>query len=195
LEYIATLENITFEIVFITAYSAYAIKAFRLNAIDYLLKPIIEEDFCDAVNKTLAKIGLTNQTYNQIGIKQLQLLNTNEQKNINTIVLNDKLNHALVNFNAIVYLESQYGTTVFYYEVENKGVVKFTTGYILSHYEEVLPADLFCRIHKKYIINIRKIEKVDIVNKMEVSMIKNIQIPIGRRRVKDLTTIISKVNN
>ena len=57
-------------VVFTTAYDQYAIKAFELNAIDYLLKPFSEERFADAINKL--KIKLTNGTKDVISVQTIQ---------------------------------------------------------------------------------------------------------------------------
>lgn len=139
-------------IVFTTAYPEFAVEAFEVQAFDYLVKPISFERFLMCVEKVKLEKSKNSE-------KQSQFITLKENKRLYKINLND-----------ILHLEA-YGDYVKVYTVEKVFLIKER----LSNYEK-LSADFFLRIHRSYIVNLRKIEFVE-GNSVSINSIK---IPIAQ---------------
>jgi DNA-binding LytR/AlgR family response regulator len=147
-------------IIFTTAYSEYAVEGFKVDAIDYLLKPIGYNDFLRAVNKAKA------------------VYESKEQKNI---VVNAVADHLFVKsdykilrieFSDIKYIESMH-EYVRIHRVSNKPVMTLLS---LKAIEEQLPKDRFMRVHRSFIVNK---EKIKIVERNRIVFENNIYIPVS----------------
>lgn len=128
-------------IIFTTSYDKYAIKAFEIGAIDYLLKPFSEERFNEAVNKVLLKITSKRSSKS----KQNFALSFKEG-GINYIIA----------YEEIIFLSANKRNTAIHTEDRC-----FETSIPIKNIEEKLPADIFHRIHRKYIINIKYIIRME----------------------------------
>ncbi len=139
-------------VVFTTAYDQYAIKAFELNAVDYLLKPFSKERFDAAVNKVLDKIR-TGQTIPKISPAGLR---SNIQENLTRIVVKNGNNINVIPVNEINFIEAQEDYVMIY---TNKS--KYLKSQTMNFLEQNLPENQFIRIHRSYIVNIEKIDKIE----------------------------------
>ena len=161
------------EIIFTTAYNQYAIQAFELNAIDYLLKPFSKERFFEAVQKAVSKVESHTKTESQISnLVQQPITETLER-----VVV--KSNHKIhvIPVNKMKYLEAQDDYVMIYHN-EGKHLKQAT----MKYFEKHLDPEQFLRVHRSYII------RIDQVNQLE---------PYGKdsyvARLKDGATIkISK---
>jgi len=170
-----------FEVVFVTAYEEYAIKAFRLNAIDYILKPISITELKGAVQKLKDKIRYKkiladkNTSYTELS-EQV----SNKVKPIK-ILLKDIHTMEFVDFNDIYFVEAQgsYSRIVF---SKNQVVKEMVLSNPLSDYEELLPTEQFFRIHRSYLINCAHIKKIQSDGSNQVIMKDDLAIPVSRRR-------------
>lgn len=171
-------------IIFTTAYDQYAVKAFRLNAIDYLLKPINPDQLVFAVNKAI-------QEFDQKHIQVQQLEWLKEQKN-DTKEVGDKIaistHQGLIQIliNEIIRCEANSNYTTFYLSNNQKIVATRS----LIEFEDSLTDFDFFRVHKSHLINTRQIKKID-WNTMQVIMNDDSGIEIARRRKDAFLTIIS----
>ena len=146
------LDEINFEVVFITAYSNYAIKALNLSAAYYILKPIDIDELIAAVDK------IKSNNENQKGIHSTQILaeniksiNNREQK----IVLPQMDGFEVVKIKHIIRAEAADNYTILYLE-DGK---KYTLSKTLKHYEELLSDFGFLRSHKSHLINLEQVAK------------------------------------
>ena len=138
------LTNKDFELVFVTAYDHYAIKAIRSCALDYLVKPVEVEELKAAVAKAAE---LRNKTSSS---SQLDLLLDHLQKKqpkLLTIPTSDGLQ--FINIEDIIYLEANDNYSNIHLSTNQKFLVSRT----LKDFEELLPADIFIRIHHSSIVN------------------------------------------
>lgn len=174
-------------IIFTTAYEEYAVKAFELNAIDYILKPLSEK----RLNVTIDKIqGL---------LKNRQPRNDNVYKAIynieNALNINAKLGfwwedkYVLINYEEIVYLEAcRKHTLVYTFDKKYESTSSF------GELENKLDKKVFIRIHRSYIININHIKEVGewFSNRLCVVMRKyeRNKIPISKNNLKKFKNII-----
>jgi len=133
-----------FELIFVTAYDHYAIKAIRSCALDYLVKPVDVEELKAAVAKAA---GMRNKNS---AASQLDLLIEHLQKKqpkLLTIPTSDGLQ--FINIEDIIYLEANDNYSNIYLSTNQKFLVSRT----LKDFEELLPSDIFIRIHHSSIVN------------------------------------------
>jgi two-component system LytT family response regulator len=145
-------ESIDFEIVFVTAFSQYALEAINLSASNYLLKPLDIERLMEAVEKVSDRISQKNQ----IQTSNILLENLNiENKQLKKVVLPLLDGFEVVILKDIVRCEANDNLTVFHLRDGNKKTVCRT----LKFYEDVLNDYDFARIHKSHLININSVKQ------------------------------------
>ncbi|KOH42520.1 LytR/AlgR family response regulator transcription factor [Sunxiuqinia dokdonensis] len=149
------------KVIFTTAYRDYAIEAFELDVIDYLLKPISLLRFSKAINRFYQRVNETASSVTDL---------TQNLPADHLFVKADKKLHK-VSFNELVYLES-YGDYVLVHTEKGKITVKER----ISHLEEQLPQNRFLRVHRSYIISIDKVSSL-LPGLVELGTHK---VPIGR---------------
>jgi len=142
-------------IIFTTAFDQFAIKAFEMNAVDYLLKPFSKDRFESAVQKAIQRIGLEKSNVNTI----LDTLKENVQESRGTLDrvvtrLGSKV--TVIPVDRIWYIESADDYVMIYSELGNH--LKEKT---MKFFEEHLPANNFVRIHRGSIINLAQIAAID----------------------------------
>lgn len=141
------IEEVSFKVVFVTAYDSYAIKAFIFNALDYLLKPIELKQLKRVFEKLQqidAKSYITKQELNHI----LDNFSKNDQERKIVVHESNKIN--FIGCSEIIYLTSK-GNYTYLYLKNNKKILSSST---LKIYQEMLPESIFIRVHKSFIINI-----------------------------------------
>ncbi len=140
-----------FQVVFITAFNEYAVKAFRYNAVDYLLKPISIEELKEATKKAVGKINSLAGNINILeALKQLKI-------NLTIPKIGLPVLDGLVFFNPdeIIRVEAK-GS---YATVYLTGGKKITASRNLKNLENILPDSSFLRVHHSWIINMRYLKK------------------------------------
>jgi DNA-binding LytR/AlgR family response regulator len=150
-------------IVFTTAYSEYAVEGFRVNAVDYLLKPFGLQDFQRAANRL--KERMRNK---ELGMRNEEL----EMRNDDSLFLKTDYRIVKVSIPDIRYIEGMSEYLKVWIEGEPKPIITLLS---MKKMEERLP-DYFMRIHRSYIINLNKIQEV---NKNRVIMDQDTYLPIG----------------
>jgi len=150
-------------IVFTTAYSEYAVEGFRVNAVDYLLKPFGLQDFQRAANRL--KERMRNE---ELGMRNEEL----EMRNDDSLFLKTDYRIVKVSIPDIRYIEGMSEYLKVWIEGEPKPIITLLS---MKKMEERLP-DYFMRIHRSYIINLNKIQEV---NKNRVIMDQDTYLPIG----------------
>jgi len=146
------LDNIQLRVIFVTAYSEHAIRAFRVNAIDYLLKPVKIDELQAAVARVRDNLNNnSSQTAQLVSlIKDLTAGSLHPQP----ITINHLKGFDVIKTEDIVMCRADGFCTVFHL-VSKK---KITGSKNLKHYEELLPATSFMRVHHSYIINLQYVQ-------------------------------------
>ena len=142
------------EIIFTTAYDQFAIKAFDLNALDYLLKPFEKRRFLIAVNKAIDKIRSGTES-SEPGNKLMSKM-TDLQAPVNRIVVRKGNAIDIIPIEKVRYVESQ-DDYVMIYHTAGKALKQQT----MKFYENNLPKSDFIRIHRSYIVNVTEIKKIE----------------------------------
>lgn len=174
IEFVRGLQNPPL-VVFTTAYSEYAIDGFRLDAVDYLLKPFSFEEFARSVKKAASLIELA-QLRNTISEEtidgQIATEESLAEENLDYISVKADYKVSLVRHSDIIYIESV-GEYVRLHLTDN---TTLTTLFRLKNMDSALPDDKFMRIHRSYIINLSHITGY---TKGKVYMDNKESLPIG----------------
>lgn len=134
------------KVIFTTAYEKYALEGFKLDIIDYLLKPFSYEEFLRAVQKAQKQIKLDKGALNKV--------DTNNE----FLFLKSEYKIRRINFNDILYIEGLKDYVKVYTRGTNKPILSLST---LKLFESKLPADKFMRIHRSFIVNLEKIDTIE----------------------------------
>jgi two-component system LytT family response regulator len=159
------LPHRNFEVIFVTAYDHYAIKAIKFSALDYLVKPVEVDELKAAVDKAIQKATqkATQDKHNpkisqdqdnlRLEILLQNLKTEKDQRQRIAIPSMDGLQ--FVRIDDIIYLEAESNYTVLYLTTRSKLTVSKT----LKEFEDLLPSASFVRIHHSYIINCNAVER------------------------------------
>lgn len=183
-EVLEQFDTIDFKVVFVTAYNQYAIKALRMNAMDYLMKPIEQEELREALDKFVNNEMVTTQ-------EQVQQLNQfNSGKILDTLALSTQEGLHFVKTDDIMFLEAS-GCYTYIYLNNN---IKHLVSKNLAVFEEVLKDNpVFFRPHKSHIINLRFIKQYIRGEGGELIMQNNSSITLSRNKKQEFLGLFNKV--
>lgn len=168
------LEGQPLNVIFVTAYNEYAVKAFKLAAIDYLLKPVNSKDLMNAIQRAQDQLE-TRLLKTRLSLVVQQL--TEQQQVPDRIVLKTAESIHLVEINTIVCCEASKNYTIFYLNNKEKILVSKH----LSAYENILPSGHFLRSHKSYLINTQHIIRYD-KRESTLELVNGQRVPVSVRR-------------
>ena len=179
-QFLERISPVPFNVIFVTAYDEYALKAFKLNAIDYILKPISISELTVAVAKVKEQLEVKrllseNTSYSQVS--QMVSGATNPEN----IVLKDNTNLDVVAFNDLMFIEAMgsYSKIYFLKDGIEKNVIMSKA---IAEYEEMLPEELFFRVHKTFLVNCKYIASILKDNSYMLMLKNKLTIPISRRK-------------
>jgi two-component system LytT family response regulator len=168
------LPSIPEHIVFISAYNQYAIKAIKFGALDYLLKPIVEEELKEAIERFRKKKEKNPIWQQQIALVQNNMRHKPELPE--TIALHTLNKVSIIPVVDIVYCKGDGPYTSFFLKDNSKELVSKP----LKFYEELLPPPFFLRTHQSYLVNRSYIKGIS--NSEVLQLSNNIEIPVSTRR-------------
>lgn len=141
------LKSINFKLIFITAYSEYAVKAFKYSAFDYIVKPLNVEE----LKKAIMRIPLIDRVDNKVRVKTLkENLQSQDDGALKTVALPEFNGFAIVNVEDIVRCEGKRNYTRIIFKEASEKVVSRT----LLEFEHLLTPLGFVRIHRSHLVNI-----------------------------------------
>ena len=149
---ISKIDKIDFEIVFTTAYNEYAIQAFKVNAVDYLLKPISKNELIEASKRVKDRLNKTNNNFNVNAL--INGLGVSKPMQ-GRIALSNMDGLDFIDVNQIIRCEADSNYTTVVLE-KNK---KLTVSKTLKEIEELLISYSFMRVHNSHVVNLHKITK------------------------------------
>ena len=135
-------------IIFTTAFEQYALDGYRVNALDYLLKPISYTDFLQAVNKAVRWFELKQRADSA--------LSSNKAKDV--IYVKSEYKVVQIELNRILYIEGLKDYIKIYLEDRSRPVLSLIS---MKAMEEKLPSDRFVRVHRSFIVQKSKIKIID----------------------------------
>lgn len=179
------IEPYNYAVIFVTAYNEFAIKAIKFSAIDYILKPIDEPDYINAVERALASLD-SNNLQDQVET----FFNYYEKKTQNRkIVLKtaDAIN--IVEVSDITHCKSDSNYTTFYLQSGEKIMISK----VMKEYEEILSEYGFFRPHHSYLVNLNYIHKLDKTDGGFLILKGGSEVPVSLRRKKKLIEMLEKL--
>lgn len=162
-----------FEIIFITAYDQYAVKAFELSALHYILKPINYLELIEAVDR----FGNRNKS-EDVFDKKFAVLKNSLTGNSNKIILPDTSGLQIVDIDDIVRCEADHNYTICYLTNSKK----LTISKSLNKFETLLEDVFFCRIHNKHLVNLKYIKKYNKGSGGSITMNDGAEINVSKGR-------------
>jgi two-component system LytT family response regulator len=145
-------KEINFNIIFVTAYDHYAIKAIKFSAVDYILKPVDPEELVTAVNRFESQL----ETKKSLDKKFKTLLsNVKPENKLKKVGIPDGDGLVFINLSDIIRCDSDGNYTYFLLTTGKKIIVSRTLG----EYEQMFADDNFFRIHRSHLINLEHVKK------------------------------------
>ncbi|MEA3503825.1 MAG: LytTR family DNA-binding domain-containing protein [Bacteroidota bacterium] len=171
-------------VIFSTAYDEYAVKAFEVNAVDYLLKPFTRKRFSDALNRAVNK--LENGSYKE-EIKDFQKNIDEEKKQLSRVVVKKHGKIIIIPLDEIEYLEAMDD----YVAVHSKGK-KYLKQKTMKSFENQLPPQNFVRIHRSSIVNLDFVKTIEPYSKDSWILITTAdsRLNVSRSGMKKLNELI-----
>ncbi|MBK6380124.1 MAG: response regulator transcription factor [Chitinophagaceae bacterium] len=174
-ELLQQLGDINFQTIFTTSHSHYAIKAFRFNALDYLIKPIQETELDEAVKRLLKSAGNTIEVKH--ALSNLQSQSVEDQK----LVLPTQNGTLRLPLKQITHIEGERNYSYIYLSNGSRELSSKN----LAYFEDILIDKNFFRSHRSYLVNRYHINTL----KNDQFVLKNgIEIPISRRKIIEADT-------
>ena len=180
------LPSYDFKVVFITAFDSYAIKAIKFSAIDYILKPVNEIEFQQAIQRAVDLIKSKEHTESQVNVLMDSLKKEIQSKKL---VLRTSDSIHVVDISDIHFCKSDNRYTTFYFE----GGEKILVSKSLKDYEGLLKEYGFFRPHQSYLVNLNHIKKVDKTDHGFIIMKNKKEIPISTRQMKNLINLLDSL--
>lgn len=169
------IKDIDFDVVFITAYDHYAIKAIKFSAVDYLLKPVDPEDLIQAVKrveeKHLSKKALGDK-YNVL------LSNIKSETKLKKVAIPDGDGLIFVSLTDIIRCDSD-GNYTYFILTNGKKIMSSRT---LGEYEEMFEGENFFRVHRSHLVNLDHVKKYIKGEGGYVVLSDNSQVEVSRRK-------------
>lgn len=184
-QFLERMQPFQFEIIFVTAYDEYAVRAFKLNAVDYILKPINIAELNEAVKKLSEKLRLKRLLQHQTPDYGDLAQQMNQKKKQHQIILRDKNDLEVVPFKDVLYVKAMgsYAQIVFLKGNTEKSLVMSRS---IADYEDMLPSDIFFRAHKSYLVNCQFVKKIIREEQLSVELTNTTVLPVSRRRLSDM---------
>jgi len=171
---LSQLSNIQFQVIFVTAYSEYAIEAFKQNAIDYVLKPIDNADLTVAVDKAIKVIEEKSALNNS---HKLVNLLTGALADYKKIIIPTSKGLSFIPQEEVIHLEGYEGYT----KIHLIDATTITSSYNLGRFEKLL-SSVFFKCHKSHIINLEKVRHFE--NEGYVVLDNEYRVPISKTNKK-----------
>lgn len=181
-EVLELLGSETRGVIFTTAHDEYALKAFTVHAVDYLLKPFSAERFAEALKLARSRL-LARESVPAQALAETR----REGEALERLLIRDRGNVHVIPVSDIDYLESQDD----YVAVRAAGK-QYLKEQPISELERQLPAGLFVRIHRRYLLNVSRLAKIELAEKdNRIAILKDkTQLPISRSGYQKLRDIL-----
>lgn len=171
-------------IIFTTAFDQYALKAFDVNATDYLLKPFSEERFAEAFNKAIKLITNSSPTKQKLD----GLVKTIERRDefLDRVVIKHGQKIIIIPTEEIRYIEAQDDYTMLF-----TGKGNFLKQKTMKYFEENLNSAEFIRIHRSYFVKLSAIKQIELFEKesYRVLLQDGIKLPVSKSGYQNLKEI------
>lgn len=183
-EFLRSIEQGRYCIIFTTAYQEYALQAIKANAIDYLLKPVNPVELREAVGKALAyhEMRIAKPESREVYGEALQNLYeqvVSEGKPLKKIMVAEQYGFRMIHLKDLKYLEADTQYTILYL----RGSEQVVSSKSIGEYEKILTGPEFIRIHKSTIINLNYLKEFSSYQGNYAVLDDNTRLMVSRRRL------------
>lgn len=181
-----------FEVIIVSSYEDYTLKAFHYGVAGYLLKPVGKDEFCKAVNRVTKLLNATPPVpFNRKSMKKSQ---TRPDNTDNYLVRKQFTENSItakydIKPRDVIRIEAERNYSRIYVAKGND----ITIPVCLKQVFEELPQNMFIRPHKSHVVNIDFVEKYKQHNNNVIVMTDGVCIPVARRKQKAITTDLRKM--
>lgn len=191
-ELLEEIEEKNFQVVFVTAFKDYAVKAFNASAVYYLLKPIDIEELQSAVKKLVETRTIYSENPESFSTYFTSLRNLSDNllrnKPNNRIAVSHTKGLKIIEDDTILHLEASGNCTTIYF----KDGTRYLDTRTLKTYETILDDGKFARIHKSHIINLNELSEY-LNEDGHFAVLKNgLKIPVARNRVTEFVKMLKQ---
>ncbi|WP_136466985.1 LytR/AlgR family response regulator transcription factor [Flagellimonas onchidii] len=180
------IKDLSFEVIFTTAFEKYAVKAIKFSSLDYLLKPIDLDELQQAVEK--ARVRMDTNVYRQQIDTLMQSL-TQESNKMHKICLATTAGMEFIELQDVVLCKADGSYTSF--------VLKNKTSLLVSkhlkEYEILLADQMFMRVHNSYVINLREVKKYIKSDGGYIIMSNGMHVSLSPRKKDDLIELMKRL--
>ncbi|HEX6333106.1 MAG TPA: LytTR family DNA-binding domain-containing protein [Flavisolibacter sp.] len=189
IELVRSVNDPNLRVVFITAHDAYAVEAFRLRALNYLLKPVEADDLATIIDRVKKDISAGENTVLQqlINLERMMQQKNSLQETKIAIGMSDKI--VFVTINDIIYCEAS-GT---YTNIFLKDGAKMTSSKTLGDFQSQLERQKFFRIHHSHLINLNRVKEYQRHDGGYVIMENSKQLEVSHRKRKEFLMAIDEM--
>lgn len=178
-DFLEQTKDLSFRVIFITAYEEYALQALKMGAVDYLLKPVDAEELKTAILK-VKTLPISIQKEQIATVKKIW---DNEDSKL---ILSLQDSFQVIDINTLLYCETDKGYTTFYCNDGKKYMVSKT----LKEFEQQLTEAKFTRPHQSFMVNLKFIDKYDKSGTIHLKTGKKIPVS-SRKKESFLTTFLN----
>jgi two-component system, LytTR family, response regulator len=180
------------QVVFVTAYDQHAIRAFDINAVDYIVKPYTSERFHEAVNRAMTRIAARADSTDLANVEEARLLSILERVTANDvagsdrIIVRDRDRTRLIRARDVDWVESEAN-----YVRLHIGAASYLIRGNLGKLEEKLAGFGFVRVHRRFLVNVERVTEVQpwfggdailvLANNTKVRLSRTFKEPFERR--------------
>jgi two-component system LytT family response regulator len=176
-DFLEQTESIDFKVIFITAYEEYALRALKIGAVDYLLKPVDIDELKAALDK-VARIPLSEQK------QQIKTARQAFENQEDTLILSLQDTFQIIDLKELIFCESDKGYTTFHL---NNGK-KHMASKPIKEFEELLLKHSFTRPHQSFMVNLKYIDRYDKSGTIHLKNGK--KIPVSSRKRDHFVSIL-----
>jgi len=169
-DFLEQTEELTFKIIFITAYEQYALQALKNGAVDYILKPVDIDELEAAIDKAISLEPAVQKE--QLQIVKNQMIDNQKDK----LVLRLQEGYQVIDFKSLIYCKSDKGYTSFFLSNGKS----YMASKPIKEFEGQLPVKKFIRTHQSYIVNMDYVDKYD--KNGYIFLKSGEKIPVATRR-------------
>ena len=180
------LQPYTFKVVFITGFDSFAIKAIKFSALDYILKPVNETEFQQAIKRSVKWIEKNENNQPQVDVLMDSFKNGKTSKKL-VLRTSDSLH--IIDIVDIYFCKSDNSYTTFYFNGDEKILVSKS----LKDYESLLTEYGFYRVHQRFLVNLNHVKKVDKTDGGFIIMKNKKEIPVSLRQMKRLVSLLERL--
>ena len=180
------IDPIDFEVIFVTAYDRYAIKAIKFSALDYLLKPVDIDELLTAVQRVRKK------AHDAVAVNHYKSIIENVKSHgqgLGKLAIPTVDGIIFVKIKEITYCEADRNYTILYFSNQEKIIVSKT----LKEFESILEDKNFFRVHNSYLINLQHIQKYIKGEGGYVILSDGSHVDVSRRKKEEFLKILSEI--